>query len=298
MIKKICIIGFGSIGERHYKILKRNFPNKDLYIYSRRKLKLKSYVNNFNILLKINPDYFIVCTETSNHYKILVKFLNKFNNKIFLVEKPLFLKPKRIKLNNNKVYVGYNLRFHPLIQKIKKITSNKKFSHINSYCYSYLPNWRKRDYKKSYSAVLSKGGGVLYDLSHEIDYIYYLFGNFKIIYSFNNKISNLELNSKDFTLILGKTQKSTNINISLNYFSKFEERGLHLYAKNFEIFADLISNTLVIIKNNKKIKYEYKGYSIDNSYLSIHKKIFKNKFTDICDFKTGNKLAKLFSMIN
>ena len=60
-----------------------------------------------------------------------------------------------------------------------------------------------------------------------------------------------------------------------------------------KFFADLILNKLIIIKNNKKIKYEYNNYSVDSSYLSIHKKILKKNFTDICDFKTGNKLAKI-----
>ena len=41
----------------------------------------------------------------------------------------------------------------------------------------YLPLWRERDYTESYSAHKSKGGGVALDLSHEIDYMRYLFGN-------------------------------------------------------------------------------------------------------------------------
>ena len=36
--------------------------------------------------------------------------------------------------------------------------------------------------RKSYSASKSKGGGVLLDLSHEIDYINWLFGSFDVDY--------------------------------------------------------------------------------------------------------------------
>ena len=93
-------------------------------------------------------------------------------------------------------------------------------------------------------------------------------------------------------------KKNTNISISLSYFSKSEERKLHIYSKNLEIYADFLLNKLTIIKNNKRIKYEYNNYSIDSSYLTIHNKIFKKNFTDICDLKTGNKLAKIFSIID
>ena len=41
-----------------------------------------------------------------------IKFIEKnFKNKSVLIEKPLFSKPTKINLKNNKYYVGYNLRF-------------------------------------------------------------------------------------------------------------------------------------------------------------------------------------------
>ena len=44
-------------------------------------------------------------------------------------------------------------------------------------CNSFLPNWRSnRDYRKSSSLKKVEGGGVLLELSHEIDYIRNLFG--------------------------------------------------------------------------------------------------------------------------
>ena len=41
---------------------------------------------------------------------------------------------------------------------------------------SYLPDWRKKhDFKKNYAVFKSKGGGIILDLSHELDFIYNLF---------------------------------------------------------------------------------------------------------------------------
>ena len=44
-------------------------------------------------------------------------------------------------------------------------------------CSSFLPSWRKNiDYQSSVSAKKSLGGGVLLELSHEIDYLIWLIG--------------------------------------------------------------------------------------------------------------------------
>ena len=49
-------------------------------------------------------------------------------------------------------------------------------------CHSYLPQWRKKNYKKSYSSNAKLGGGVSLDLSHEIDYIQWIFGNINFLF--------------------------------------------------------------------------------------------------------------------
>ena len=49
-----------------------------------------------------------------------------------------------------------------------------------------------RNYKLSYSSSKNKGGGALLDLSHELDYVQWLFGKIsKIEYAKVKKISNL-----------------------------------------------------------------------------------------------------------
>ena len=65
------------------------------------------------------------------------------SNKVILVEKPLFEKFYKFQNLKNKIFVGYNLRFHPVILKIKKIIQNKKVYSINSFCLSDLKKWRK-----------------------------------------------------------------------------------------------------------------------------------------------------------
>ena len=77
------------------------------------------------------------------------------------------------------------MRFHPVIQYLKKEIGKRKINFISINLSSYLPNWRKNiDYKKSNSAKKIFGGGLLLELSHELDYIRWIFGNIKLIFSF------------------------------------------------------------------------------------------------------------------
>ena len=53
------------------------------------------------------------------------------------------------------------MRYHPVIKFLKKNLKNKIVFNINLNSSSYLPNWRKIDYKKSVSSKRILGGGVL-----------------------------------------------------------------------------------------------------------------------------------------
>ena len=107
------------------------------------------------------------------------------------IKKVLIIGYGSIGRRHYKIYVGYNLRFHPLLKYLKKYLSqsNDKLLSVNIYAGSYLPDWRKNtNYVKSYSASKRKGGGVELDLSHEIDYASWLFGKFNILEIINSKI--------------------------------------------------------------------------------------------------------------
>ena len=77
-------------------------------------------------------------------------------------------------------------------------------------------------YKNSYSSHRRLGGGVLLDLSHEIDYIEWIFKKIKRLdFVKIKKLSNLKINVEDHVLISGKTKLSNFIINSLNPGSYF-----------------------------------------------------------------------------
>ena len=153
MNKTVLIIGYGSIGKKHAKLLKKFKNISKIYILTKQNCDNFNRVKSISEVSKINPDYILICSRTSDHFKHLSYLEKNLKNKIILVEKPVFRNFKNFRVHNNKVFIGYNLRYHPVINFIKNYVKNKKIFSINVSCYSYLPNWRKNiNYAKSNSA--------------------------------------------------------------------------------------------------------------------------------------------------
>ena len=202
------------------------------------------------------------------------------------------------KIKNNKIFVGYNLRFHPFIKSIKKMIINKKIWNINVICGSYLPIWRKgREYEKSYSAK-KISGGVLLDLSHELDYLKWIFGNFKPLYAIHNKISDLNIKSYDNLNLFARGRNKLNIQLNLNYFFKIPMRQILIDGENLSINADLISNTMHVVNYKKNKVYNLDNFDINTTYSKQHNEIINNNIKNICTFKEGKQIMKVINKIN
>ena len=289
MIKKILIYGYGSVGKKHKIALKKINYKFKFYHFDSKKLYTKQD------LLKIDPDLIIISTPTYLHYQNLKFFNSILKNKIILIEKPLFHRKYKINSikNKNKIFVGYNLRFHPIIQYLKKRIKSLNPFYIRSECFSYLPNWRKINYENNYSSKKKMGGGVANDLSHEIDYLQWLFGDIKKIFKKKIKISNLKITSDDTFVLIAETN-GIFTNINLNFSSLLESRKLFIDDKNQTLECDLNKNYIKIYKKNfkKVIKLNFKN---TNSLFEMHKKIIKNKFNDMCTLKDALKTINIIN---
>ena len=294
MKKKVLIIGFGSIGKRHASILKNFKMVSDIYILSRSNPKIFKTINKLSQIKEIDPDYIIICSRTSDHFKHLKYIEKNMTKKIILIEKPLFSKFHKFNILKNKVFVGYNLRQHLVVRFIKNFIINKKIFSVNIICNSYLPNWRKNiNYKDSYSSNKRLGGGVLLDLSHEIDYLEWIFNRIKKLdFVRIKKLSNLKINVEDHVTIAGET-KLSNFILDLNYYSLYQRREIIVDGNNFSLKGDLINNFVEIYFKNKKKKIITFKNDIDYTYIRQHKLILNKNYQTLSNFKNANKLMFL-----
>lgn len=245
---RTLIISMGSIGRRHYEVLNQMGFKADA-VSSQNLENIKIYKDLNQVDLN-SYDYFIIASATHLHYGHLSYIDSKVRGKIIFCEKPLFDKFQNFS-PNNQILIGYNLRFHPLILKLKDMLKNQNILSIEARCGQYLPTWRKMDYTKSYSADKERGGGVLLDLSHEIDYIRFLCGfKLELIKGVQDKISNLNITSDDISMILARSNGAL-INISLNYLSKMPNRQIFVETNDNSYHLDLIANELKITNKDR-----------------------------------------------
>ncbi len=188
------------------------------------------------------------------------------------------------------------MRLHPIIQKAKKVFKNKKILNLQVNCNSFLPDWRKRNYSKIYSSNKNKGGGVLLDLSHEIDYILWIFDKIKIKHFIINKISKLKIDSEDFASLSGSVLDKGNLQLSLSYFSRINRRSISVDSDKESFYGDLVKNYFKLKNNKKEMERNFQVNQVDLLY-NVHKKIIKGKFKDLCTLQEGIKVLKLIEKL-
>ena len=120
MLQQALVIGYGSIGKRHADILNSMDTIKNVAVLSSQDNLPYETITSLEEIPKLNPNYIIVASNTAVHYEQLAYLEKNLQGKKILVEKPLFDFFNDLQIKNNQVFVGYNLRFHPLMKLIKE----------------------------------------------------------------------------------------------------------------------------------------------------------------------------------
>lgn len=276
MSLKILIIGYGSIGKRHAQVLQEYFTNIDITLISSQNLP-NAYPSLESLPNLHAFDYYIISSPTAHHLAHLSYLDSKTQGKKIFVEKPLFESAHSFTPSGkNLIVVGFCLRLHPLLWQVKTILQNFTPYAVEVSCGSYLPLWRKDvDYRKVYSAHKAQGGGVLLDLSHELDYIQWLFGDFddESLVGFNGKISELEISSDDTLMLVGKTKQNTLIQLNLDYFSKNPKRLMRIHTSKQSIELDLLANSLTITDTQEKSESSYITFERNELFAAMHQSV-------------------------
>lgn len=270
---KIAFVGLGSIATRHLKNVHAYLATQgdscevDLYRSSMGRpladellpLVSNTYLYAEPLTADRQYDVVFVTNPTSMHYETIEKFCE--NTKSFFIEKPVFDSThvdETIfeKIKGIKSYVACPLRYNAVLQYVKAHVNLADVICARAISSSYLPDWRPgQDYRKTYSAHKDMGGGVSIDLIHEWDYLTWLFGMPTHCQQIIGKVSNLEIDSDDLAIYIGKSDKMA-FELHLDYFGRQTLRTLDLFTSDDTIHCDLIAGTVSYLKGGNVVKME------------------------------------------
>lgn len=211
MINRVLIVGLGSMGRRHLRLARGLMPNADIRVLRH---QVASEVPEFSDgcffgieeAIAFAPQIAVIANPAPFHITIAQALAETGVH--LLVEKPLSASLngvahllKTCKRKGTVLLSGYNLRFLPSLQRFRDLLSEGvigKTLSVRCEIGKYLPSWRPEcDYRQGVSGRRELGGGALLELSHEIDYLRWIFGEAVWVNATLSRQSSLEIDVED-----------------------------------------------------------------------------------------------------
>jgi predicted dehydrogenase len=272
------VVGYGSIGARHNRLLTELGCHTE--VVSEREVSGPVVHRDLCVAVEsARPDYVVIANATNKHWETLSTLAGIGYAGTVLVEKPVFHRSMPIPPNRfRQAFVGYNLRFNPIIQRLKAAVADQRIVSAHAYVGSYLPEWRPTsDYRESYSASAERGGGVLRDLSHELDYLTWILGQWHRVSAVGGHMSDLEIDSDDVFALMFVTERVPIATIQLTYLDRIGHRFIIVNTEDQTIEADLIKGTMIIDSETETFVTQR-----DDSYRAMHHAALRGDLGTLC----------------
>lgn len=285
---KFLIVGGGSIGQRHLSNLKKLGYNS-LFCFKRnssadfeKKFHCKVITQLFEVK-SLQPDIILVCNPTSLHVE-WIDIANKIGSHVF-VEKPLTHSKEQLDYIKDKwdgksvFFIGFMMRYHPLVQKVKELIDNDIIGKVYSSRLefgSWLPYWHPwEDYKTSYASRKDLGGGVINTITHELDLAQYFFGNPEQIKGVKSNFNILGIEVEELAeSILIYSDKL--VSLHLDFLQKDYDRNIKVLGEKGRIIWDWHTNELRVTLHKKDdMRFELKDFDVNQLYLDEMKHFIK-----------------------
>lgn len=228
----IVMAGLGSVGRRHLRNLRalgwRNVVLLRTYqsTLPDEELAGPPVVTSIEQALAYEPVGVIVATPTASHLEIALPATEAGCH--LLIEKPIShtldgidLLEEAVRKRDVRVLVGFQYRFHPGLQTVKRLLEEDAVGSIlsvHAHMGEHLPQWHPwEDYRRSYSARKDLGGGVVLTLCHPFDYVRWLVGDAVAISALIGHRGGLEIEVEDTAEILVRFASGVIGHVHLDY---------------------------------------------------------------------------------
>ena len=293
--ERALVVGYGSIGRRHVAILQEMGFGVGVLSQHASGLSIPVFTELNLALDQWRPDYIVVANSTAEH-PATIEALNvaRFSGRC-LVEKPLAASVEDLSnAPSYRLFVGYGLRFHPVVQRAQEILEGCVLYSIASYVGQYLPDWRPgADYRKCYSAQAKAGGGVLRDLSHELDYLRLLAGDWKRLTALGGTFGGLEISSDDVFDLLWEAEHCPSVSCHMNYLDRNPRRDCSIHYEGGSLFLDLWGATLW--QNGEQYNFEIER---NEMFRRMHVAVLSDQTDRLARWEDGVAVMRMIEASN
>ncbi len=241
----------------------------------------------------INAIY--IATPPSSHLEYATKSLEA--GKDVYLEKPMVLSMKEasvleeaVRHSNNKLVVAHYRRYLPMYLKVKELVETKAIGTVKYVDIQYLESHYAGNINNWRLNTSISGGGLFHDLApHQIDLMYYFFGDYEY--------------AKGFSFNQGKKyQASDVVNGIISFKSGIQFRGIwsfdapnYLQTDRCKIFGSrgtiqfsFYANQLKLKINNESSTYTFKNPDhIQQPFIQETVNYFLDKRTNPCNVQEG-----------
>lgn len=259
--RKALVVGSGSIARRHLANFRRLLPDAEVGCVSASGRTLAdgetvatTQLPSLAAAVAWAPGLAVVASPAPLHLDHACLLLDA--GIPVLIEKPLSDSLNRVRdaapllaRHRDRIEVAYNLRFLSSARRMKALIDEGRVGRILGLRIEvgqYLPDWRPQaDYRRQVSANRSLGGGVLLELSHELDYLTWLFGRFDRVFCIAANSGQLEVDVEDHADIL-LSRDGLAAQVHMDFLQRRASRSCKVIGATGTLHWDLIANRIVL----------------------------------------------------
>ncbi|WP_441237356.1 Gfo/Idh/MocA family protein [Bradyrhizobium sp. 930_D9_N1_4] len=279
------VAGLGSIGTRHARIL----AELGLAVTTVSRRGGGDCGSLGDALSRGQVDYVVIATETAQHVDALRELADTGFRGTVLVEKPMLARSEPLPaFPFAKLLVAYNLRFHPVMAALARHIEGRSAITVSAYVGQDIRDWRPgRDHRDTASSTVAAGGGVLRDLSHELDYLLWLFGPWQRVAALGGASGARDLEVDDHLALLMEMARAQVVQVHLDYLDRAGLRRIRINLADETIEADMVGGSLIV--NGVATPY---ASDRDTSYRAMHQAVLASD-GPVCSLAEGIAVVDL-----
>lgn len=237
---KLAVLGYGSIAKRHLENLAARLPGARALVLRGGSEPLEpahswaGQARTLEEVLAFAPDLAVVASPASVHVEQATALA--LAGAHLLIEKPLALGLAGVReliaiceAKGLTLLVGYNMAYLRPLAELADIAASGAIGQVLSLradVGQYLPDWRPRaDYRRTVSASEELGGGVLFELSHEIEYADRLIGGTARVFCASHNTGLLDVDVQDCADLMLQNARGAVASVHMNMTQKAPRRS-------------------------------------------------------------------------